>query len=106
MAWIVLFLAGLFEISWAVCLKYTKGFTALWPTVGFCSFLLLSVYLLGVSLKSLPLGTAYTIWTGIGAVGTVVLGIMLLGEPADFRRLFCIGLIIMGIIGLKLLSPH
>jgi quaternary ammonium compound-resistance protein SugE len=106
MAWIVLFLAGLFEIGWAVCLKYTKGFTALLPTIGFGSFLLLSVFLLGVSLKSLPLGTAYTVWTGIGAVGTVVLGIMLFGEAADFRRLFCIGLIIMGIIGLKLLSPH
>jgi quaternary ammonium compound-resistance protein SugE len=106
MAWIVLFLAGLFEIGWAVCLKYTKGFTALWPTIGFGSFLLLSVYLLGVSLQSLPLGTAYTVWTGIGAVGTVLLGIMLFGEAADFRRLFCIGLIIVGIIGLKLLSPH
>jgi quaternary ammonium compound-resistance protein SugE len=106
MAWIVLFLAGLFEIGWAVCLKYTRGFIALWPTVGFCSFLLISVYLLEVSLKSLPLGTAYTVWTGIGAVGTVVSGIMLFGEAADFRRLFCIGLIIMGIIGLKLLTPR
>jgi quaternary ammonium compound-resistance protein SugE len=106
MAWIVLFTAGLFEIGWAVCLKYTKGFTALWPTIGFGSFLLLSIYLLGVSLKSLPLGTAYTVWTGIGAVGTVVLGIILFGEAADFRRLFCIGLIIVGIIGLKLLSPN
>jgi quaternary ammonium compound-resistance protein SugE len=106
MAWIVLFLAGLFEIGWAVCLKYTKGFTALWPTIGFVSFSILSLYLLGVSLKSLPLGTAYTVWTGIGAVGTVVLGIMLFGEAADIRRLFCIGLIIMGIIGLKLLAPN
>jgi quaternary ammonium compound-resistance protein SugE len=99
-------LAGLFEIGWAVCLKYTKGFTALWPTIGFGSFILLSVYLLGVSLKTLPLGTAYTVWTGIGAVGTVVFGIMLFGESADFRRLFYIGLIIVGIIGLKLLSSH
>jgi quaternary ammonium compound-resistance protein SugE len=106
MAWIVLLFASLFEIGWAVCLKYTRGFTAFWPTFGFGSFLLLSVYLLGISLKSLPLGTAYTIWTGIGAVGTVVAGIMLFDESADWRRLFCIGLIIMGIIGLKLLTPR
>ncbi|HKX26706.1 MAG TPA: multidrug efflux SMR transporter, partial [Blastocatellia bacterium] len=103
MAWIVLLLAGLFEIGWAVCLKSAKGFTAFWPTVGFGGFMLLSVYLLGVALKSLPLGTAYTVWTGIGAVGAVVLGILLFGESADFRRLICIALIVGGIIGLKLL---
>jgi quaternary ammonium compound-resistance protein SugE len=106
MAWVVLFVAGLFEVGWAVCLKYTKGFTQFWPTLGFASFMLLSVYLLGVALKSLPLGTAYTVWTGIGAVGTVVLGIVLFHEPADLRRLACIGLIIAGIVGLKLVTPQ
>lgn len=106
MAWVVLFVAGLFEVGWAVCLKYAKGFTQLKPTVGFVAFMLASVYLLGVSLKSLPLGTAYTVWTGIGAVGTVVLGIILFGESVDLRRLICIGLIIAGIVGLKLSSPH
>lgn len=105
MAWIVLFLAGLFEIGWAVSLKYTRGFTAFWPTLGFATSMLLSVYLLGVSLKTLPLGTAYTIWTGIGAVGAVLLGVLLFGESADLRRLLCVGLIIAGVIGLKLLTP-
>jgi quaternary ammonium compound-resistance protein SugE len=106
MAWIVLFLAGLFEIGWAVCLKYAKGFTEFWPTVGFGGFMVLSVYLLGLSLKSLPLGTAYTVWTGVGAVGTVVMGIILFDESADCRRLICIGLIVAGIAGLKLLAPR
>jgi quaternary ammonium compound-resistance protein SugE len=106
MAWVVLLAAGLFEVGWAVCLKYTKGFTQFWPTVGFATFMLLSFYLLGVALKSLPLGTAYTVWTGIGAVGTVILGIFLFGEPADLRRLACIGLVIAGIVGLKLVTPH
>jgi quaternary ammonium compound-resistance protein SugE len=106
MAWVVLVVAGLFEIGWAVCLRYTKGFTQPWPTLGFAVFMFASVYLLGVALKSIPLGTAYTVWTGIGAVGTVVFGILLLGEPTDYRRLVCLALIIAGVVGLKLISPH
>jgi quaternary ammonium compound-resistance protein SugE len=106
MAWVVLFVAGLLEVGWAVCLKSSKGFTALWPSVGFGVFMLGSVYLLGVALKSLPLGTAYTVWTGIGAIGTVVFGLLVLGESADPRRLACIGLILAGVVGLKLVSPH
>jgi len=106
MAWVVLIAAGLFEVGWAVCLKSAKGFTVFWPSVGFAVFTVASVYLLGVALKSLPLGTAYTIWTGIGAVGTVMLGILVFGEPADLRRLACIGLILVGIVGLKLVSTH
>lgn len=106
MAWIVLILAGIFEIAWAVSLKYTRGFTAFWPSLSFALSMFISVALLGISLKSLPLGTAYTIWTGIGAVGAVILGILLFGESPDIRRLLCIGLIISGIIGLKLLTPQ
>jgi quaternary ammonium compound-resistance protein SugE len=106
MAWVILFVAGLFEVGWAVCLKHAKGFTQPWASLGFVAFMFASVYLLGVSLKSLPLGTAYAVWTGIGAVGTVVFGILLLGEPADFRRLVSIGLILAGIAGLKPISPH
>ena len=106
MAWVVLFVAGLLEVGWAVCLKNAKGFTAPWPSVGFGVFMLASVYLLGMALKSLPLGTAYTVWTGIGAVGTVAFGILAFGEPADPRRLACIGLILAGIVGLKLVSPQ
>ncbi len=106
MAWIVLFLAGLFEVGWAVGLKYTDGFTRLWPSLGTVAAMAVSLFLLSVALKSLPLGTAYTVWTGVGAVGTVLLGIILLGESADFPRLACIGLIIAGIIGLKIVTPH
>ena len=106
MAWVVLFVAGLLEVGWAVCLKYARGFTVLWPSIGFVVFMLASVALLGVALKSLPLGTGYTVWTGIGAVGTVVFGILVFGESADARRLACIGLILAGIIGLKLVSPR
>ncbi len=106
MAWVVLLLAGLFEVGWAVCLKQSRGFTRPWPTAGFLVFTTASVYLLGLALKSLPLGTAYTVWTGIGAVGTVLLGILFLGESAQPARLACIGLIVAGIVGLKLLTPH
>jgi quaternary ammonium compound-resistance protein SugE len=106
MAWVILVLAGLFEVGWAVLLKYTKGFTQLWPTVGFVVSMMCSLYLLGVALKTLPLGTAYTVWTGVGAVGTVILGMVLLGEPVEARRLACIGLILAGILGLRLVSPH
>lgn len=102
MPWIVLFVAGLLEIGWAVGLKYTDGFTRLWPTVATGAMLVGSMALLGVALRSLPLGTAYAIWTGIGSVGTAVLGIVLFREPATAMRLACIGLIVAGIIGLKL----
>ena len=102
MAWVVLFLAGLLEIAWAVGLKYSEGFTRLWPSVGTAVALVGSVGLLGVALRTLPLGTAYAMWTGIGTVGTAVLGIILFGEPATAARLVCIGLILIGIVGLKL----
>jgi quaternary ammonium compound-resistance protein SugE len=104
MAWVILFVAGLFEIGWAVGLKYTEGFTRLWPTVGTAVALVASMALLGVSLRTLPLGTAYAVWTGIGSVGTAVLGIVLFREPATAVRLACIGLIVAGIVGLKLVS--
>lgn len=104
MAWVVLFVAGLLEIGWAVGLKYTAGFTRLWPTVATVVALIASMSLLGVALRTLPLGTAYAMWTGIGTVGTAVLGIILFREPATAVRLVCIALIVAGIIGLKLAS--
>ncbi|GGB45316.1 multidrug SMR transporter [Tistrella bauzanensis] len=106
MAWIILFLAGLFEIGWAVGLKYTHGFSRLWPSVFTAASMLVSVVLLGVALKQLPLGTAYAVWTGIGTVGTVIFGVLVLGEPATAARLACIVLIVAGIAGLKILSAH
>ncbi|WP_420129755.1 quaternary ammonium compound efflux SMR transporter SugE [Longimicrobium sp.] len=102
MAWVVLFFAGLLEIGWAVGLKYTEGFTRLWPTVGTAVSMVLSLGLLGIALRTLPVGTAYAVWTGIGTVGTVVLGIALFGESAGALRLACVGLILAGIVGLKL----
>jgi quaternary ammonium compound-resistance protein SugE len=105
MAWIVLTLAGLFEIGWAVGLKYTAGFTRLWPTLWTATSMVVSVVLLGVAMNSMPLGTAYAVWTGIGTIGTVILGILLLGEPTGALRLACIALIASGIIGLKLVTP-
>ncbi len=105
MSWIYLFFAGLFEIGWAVGLKYTHGFTRLWPSVGTVAAMAVSLFLLGIALRSLPLGTAYAIWTGIGTIGTAILGIALFSEPADALRLMCIGMIAAGIIGLKLVSP-
>jgi len=105
MSWMVLVLAGLFEIAWAVGLKYTEGFTRLWPSVGTLVAIVVSLALLGVAVKSLPVGTAYAVWTGIGAVGTVLLGIVLFGESASFVRLACVGLILIGLIGLKLVTP-
>jgi quaternary ammonium compound-resistance protein SugE len=102
MAWIVLLVAGIMEVGWAVGLKYTDGFTRLWPTVATGVALVVSMGLLGVALRTLPLGTAYAVWTGIGTVGTAVLGIVLFKEPATAMRLVCIGLILAGIIGLKL----
>jgi len=103
-SWIILVLAGLFEIGWAVGLKYTEGFTKFWPTVGTVTAMVVSVGLLGVAMRELPVGTAYAIWVGIGAVGTVILGIVLLGDAASPGRLLSLGLIIAGIIGLKLAS--
>ena len=105
MAWVVLFIAGLFEVGWAVGLKYTEGFTRLWPTVFTAVSLVASMGLLGVAVRSLPLGTAYAVWTGIGAAGTVALGIFLFKEPATVARLLCVGLILAGIVGLKLVTP-
>lgn len=105
MAWFILFIAGLFEIGWAVGLKYTEGFTRLWPTVGTVLSMILSVGLLGLAMKTLPIGTAYAVWTGIGAIGTVTLGILLFGDSAATARLLCVGLILAGIIGLKLVEP-
>jgi quaternary ammonium compound-resistance protein SugE len=102
MTWVVLFVAGLLEIGWAVGLKYTEGFTRLWPTVGTAAALIASMGLLGVALRTLPLGTAYAVWTGIGTVGTAVLGIVVFREPASAMRLVCIALIVAGIVGLKL----
>ena len=104
MSWIILFFAGLFEVGWAVGLKYTDGFTKLWPTVGTVASMVISLGLLGVAMKTLPVGTAYAVWVGVGAVGTAILGIVLLGEPANAGRMVSLGLIIAGIIGLKLFS--
>jgi len=104
MAWVYLVVAGLLEIAWAVGLKYTEGFTRLWPTVFTVAALAGSMALLALALRGLPLGTAYAVWTGIGAVGTAVLGILLFGESAAAARLVCIGLILAGIVGLKLAS--
>ena len=104
MAWIYLLLAGLLEIGWAIGLKYTEGFTKLVPTVLTVASMVVSIALLGLAVKTLPIGTGYAIWTGIGAVGTAILGIALLGEPATAARIASIALIVAGIIGLKLAS--
>ena len=105
MNWIILVLAGLFEIGWAIGLKYTDGFSKLWPTVWTLASMIVSLGLLGVAMKSLPVGTAYAVWVGVGAVGTALLGIALLHEPANAGRLLSLGLIVAGIIGLKLATP-
>jgi quaternary ammonium compound-resistance protein SugE len=102
MAWTYLFIAGVFEVAWAVGLKYTEGFTRLWPTVGTAAALILSMVLLALALRTLPIGTAYAVWTGIGAVGTAIAGVLLFDEPADAWRVVCIALIVAGIVGLKL----
>ena len=104
MAWIYLFVAGLFEVGWAIGLKYTEGFTRLIPSVLTVTAMTLSIVLLGLALRTLPVGTAYAVWTGIGAVGTAALGIYLFGEPATAARLASIGLIVAGIVGLKLVT--
>ena len=104
MAWTLLIVAGLFEVGWAIGLKYTDGFTKLWPSLWTAASMVISVYLLALALKSIPVGTGYAVWTGVGAVGTAILGIILLGEPSTWPRLACIGLIVAGIAGLKLVS--
>jgi quaternary ammonium compound-resistance protein SugE len=105
MAWMILILAGLFETGWAIGLKYTEGFTRFWPTVWTVFAMIVSLWLLGIAMRTLPVGTAYSVWVGVGAVGTVALGIALLEEPANAARLASVGLIIAGIIGLKLSTP-
>ena len=104
MAWLYLLVAGLMEVAWAVGLKYTEGFTRLWPSVWTAVALVLSMVLLAAALRTLPLGTAYAVWTGIGAVGTAALGVLLFGESASAARIACIGLIVVGLVGLKLTS--
>lgn len=105
MAWLLLIVAGLCEIVWAIGLKYAEGFTRFWPSVATVVAMLVSIVLLGYAMKSLPVGTSYAVWVGIGAVGTAALGIVLLGESASPGRLASLGLIVAGIIGLKLATP-
>ena len=105
MSWIILVLAGLFEVGWAIGLKYTEGFTRLWPTVGTVAAMVVSLGLLGIAMKSLPVGTAYAIWVGVGAVGTVILGIVLFDEPVNVLRIGSVVLIVAGLVGLKLATP-
>ncbi len=105
MRWIILFVAGLFEIFWAIGLKYSEGFTKVFPSVLTVFGMIISFYLLSLALKNLPLGTAYAIWTGIGTVGTVIFGIILFKEPVDVMRITFIMLILIGIIGLKITVP-
>jgi len=102
MSWTLLFIAGLFEIVWAIGLKYTVGFTRLAPSAWTIAAMIASVYLLAVAVRSIPVGTAYAVWTGIGAAGTALLGMVLFGEPATAARFACIALIVAGIVGLKL----
>jgi quaternary ammonium compound-resistance protein SugE len=105
MSWAYLVIAGLLEVGWAVGLKYTAGFSRLWPSVFTLATMAGSVGMLGIALRTLPLGTAYAVWTGIGTVGTAVFGMIMMGEPAGALRLLSIGLIVAGIVGLKLLTP-
>lgn len=105
MAWVLLLVAGLLEVGWAVGLKYTEGFTRPWPSFFTLAAMVLSVVLLGIAMKSLPVGTSYAVWVGIGAVGTAILGMVLFGEPATAGRLASLGLIVAGIVGLKMASP-
>lgn len=102
MNWLILFVAGLLEVGWAIGLKYTDGFSRLWPTVATVLSMVLSMGLLGLAMKSLPVGTAYAVWVGIGAIGTAALGIALFGEPSNAGRLVSLALVLAGIIGLRL----
>jgi quaternary ammonium compound-resistance protein SugE len=105
MAWVILLLAGLFEVGWAIGLKSSDGLTRFWPSVWTVLAMIVSLWLLGIAMKSLPIGTAYGIWVGVGAVGTVMLGIVLFGEPASPARLASVALILAGIVGLRLATP-
>jgi quaternary ammonium compound-resistance protein SugE len=102
MNWAILVVAGLFEVGWAIGLKYTQGFTRFWPTVWTVLSMIVSLGLLGLAMKALPVGTAYSVWVGVGAIGTIILGIVLFGEPASAGRLISVALILAGIVGLKL----
>lgn len=104
MAWVYLFIAGLLEIGWAIGMKYTNGFTRLWPTVGTIACMIVSFAFLGAALKTIPVGTGYAVWTGIGAAGTAVLGMALFGESRDGARVVCLALIVAGVVGLKFFS--
>jgi quaternary ammonium compound-resistance protein SugE len=104
-AWILLIIAGLMETGWAIGLKYTEGWTKLWPSLGTIALMAGSFYLLSKSLEDLPVGTAYAVWTGIGAVGTVIIGMLVLGESRDTLRVLCLLLIVAGIVGLKIVTP-
>jgi quaternary ammonium compound-resistance protein SugE len=104
MAWLYLFIAGLFEVGWAIGLKYTDSFTRFWPSAGTVAAMIASFYFLSAAVKTIPIGTGYAVWTGIGAVGTAILGIILFDESREVIRIFCILLIVAGIIGLKIFS--
>jgi quaternary ammonium compound-resistance protein SugE len=104
-SWLVLIIAGIFEVGWAIGLKYTEGFTRIWPTVWTAVALVASMALLGIAVKALPVGSAYAVWVGVGAVGTAILGVVLLGEPVSIGRVASIVLIVAGIVGLKLATP-
>ena len=105
MSWVLLVIAGLFEVGWAIGLKYTEGFTRLWPSLATLAAMAISFWLLGAAMKTLPVGTAYAVWVGVGAVGTVILGILLFNEPASVAHIVSVLLIVAGIVGLKLSSP-
>jgi quaternary ammonium compound-resistance protein SugE len=104
MAWVELFVAGVFEVTWAIGLKYTQGFSRFWPSAGTVAAMIASFFFLSRAVRSLPIGTAYAVWTGVGAVGTAILGMLLFGESREAARLVCIGLIVVGIAGLRLVS--
>jgi quaternary ammonium compound-resistance protein SugE len=106
MAWVYLIVAGLFEIAWAICMKQSHGFTRLWPGIGAGFFMLISVGLLALAMRELPVGTAYAAWTGIGAAGAVIVGMVFLGESRDVLRILCVCLIVGGVVGLKFLSKN
>ncbi|KAB2875127.1 MAG: quaternary ammonium compound efflux SMR transporter SugE [Pseudorhodoplanes sp.] len=106
MAWLALLVAGLLEIAWALGLKYSDGFTRLWPSVATLAAIAASFAFMAAALKSVPFGTAYAVWTGIGAAGSVLAGMILFNEPADLARLGCLVLIVTGIVGIKIVTPH
>ena len=106
MDWLLLFIAGLLETGWAIGLKYSDGFTKLWPSLITLALMGISFFLLSQALKTIPIGTGYAVWTGIGAVGTVIVGMTFLGEPRDVGRICCLFLIVAGIVGLKVFSPR